>query len=74
MSDTQFPQRVRADFGRLHDAEQHVCSHHLLNPANNRWSNLRLASRSQNNGNLPLRQDGSSGLKGAHWDRRSKRG
>lgn len=33
----------------------------------NRWENLRLATRSQNMANGSLRRDNSSGYKGVHW-------
>jgi hypothetical protein len=43
------------------------------NRSDNRWSNLRLASRSQNMGNSPAHRDGSSGVKGLTWlSRRQK--
>lgn len=36
----------------------------------NRWENLRLASRSQNNSNTRLRSNNSTGVKGLSFDRR----
>jgi hypothetical protein len=41
--------------------------HINLNRADNRWSNLRLASRSQNMGNSPAHRDSQSGVKGLTW-------
>jgi hypothetical protein len=41
-----------------------------LDRTNNRWSNLRLATRPQNSANGSLRSTNKSGLKGACWDRR----
>jgi hypothetical protein len=38
----------------------------------NRISNLRLATRSQNNMNVRAHRDSTSGLKGAYWDKRSR--
>lgn len=38
------------------------------NPSNNRISNLRIASRSQNVANSPSRKSSKSGVKGVHWD------
>ena len=40
---------------------------------NNRWSNLRLASSSQNKANARLRSDNTSGLKGSSWHKQIKR-
>lgn len=34
---------------------------------NNQWSNLRAATRTQNNGNAALRRDNTSGVKGVYW-------
>lgn len=39
----------------------------------NRRSNLRIASRRDNNRNVPLRSDNTSGFKGACWDRRANK-
>ena len=41
--------------------------HINLDRADNRWGNLRLASRSQNMGNSRPHRDGSSGVKGLTW-------
>ncbi len=41
-------------------------------PGDNRFENLREATRSQNEANKPLRCDNTSGLKGVSWDRRRK--
>jgi hypothetical protein len=35
-----------------------------LNPTNNRWSNLRLATKAQNNANSHVRKDSTTGVKG----------
>lgn len=40
---------------------------------NNRWKNLRPATRSQNAANSKLRKDNKSGLKGVYWNKKSKR-
>ena len=37
------------------------------NKIDNRWVNLRLATRSQNNTNSGLRRDNTSGIKGVSW-------
>lgn len=37
--------------------------------ADNRWANLRLATRSQNNMNATLRSDNKSGFRGVSWRR-----
>lgn len=41
--------------------------HRDVDSTNNRISNLRLATRSQNNGNVPARARNKSGYKGVHW-------
>lgn len=38
--------------------------------SDNRWANLRLATRQQNSVNLPVRSDNSSGVKGVFWHER----
>lgn len=47
--------------------------HRDTDRANNRWANLREATRSQNNANMSLRRDNSSGAKGVSWDGKNKR-
>lgn len=37
------------------------------NRSNNALANLRVATRSQNGQNLPIRSDNKSGVKGVHW-------
>lgn len=55
--------------------------HADLNPRNNRWANLRLATRTENNGNRAMKGRAASGLKGAYlspttgrWYSRIQRG
>lgn len=43
------------------------------NRSNNSPDNLRLASRSENNKNIPIRKDNYSGKTGVYWHERSKR-
>lgn len=43
------------------------------NRANNRWTNLRLASRSQNCMNRKIPINNSSGFKGVCWDKNNKK-
>ena len=47
--------------------------HRDLDRDNNRWINLRDASRSQNQGNRKIRRGNLSGWKGVTWHRRDKR-
>lgn len=42
--------------------------HRNLNSSLNKWNNLRLASLSQNAGNIGPHRDSKSGLKNIHWD------
>lgn len=45
------------------------CDHRDVNPSNNKWGNLRQASRSQNRGNVRARSNNTTGFKGVrlHW-------
>ena len=43
------------------------------NPANDRWSNLREATRSQNGWNTRVSKRSKSGLKGAYWHNQMKK-
>jgi hypothetical protein len=43
--------------------------HKNRDPLDNRWANLRLATRSQNNANTGLKRHNTSGLKGVSFDR-----
>ena len=47
--------------------------HRNMNKADNRWSNLRIASNSQNQANRPATRRSSSGFKGVYWHSRRKR-
>ena len=44
-----------------------------LNPLNNRWSNLRLTTPSQNMANTRAHRDSRSGVKGVSWSKRDKK-
>ena len=44
--------------------------HRNCDPLDNRWDNLRLATRSQNNANMPIKRHNTSGFKGVSWNRR----
>lgn len=52
--------------------EQDV-DHINLDRADNRWTNLRAASRSENLGNIGARSDNKSGLKGAYYSKRLRK-
>jgi hypothetical protein len=41
-------------------------------PTNNRWTNLRAATRGLNSRNMPRRSDNISGVVGVHFDKRRK--
>lgn len=58
--------------GRPLQKNEHV-DHKDLNPLNNRRSNIRLATRSQNAANTPLTSRNKSGYKGVNFDKRSKK-
>jgi hypothetical protein len=44
-----------------------------MDPSDNRWSNLREATPSQNCANKSAHLDSISGIKGVHWDKRQKK-
>jgi hypothetical protein len=44
--------------------------HKDRNRANNRWTNLRLATNKQNHENLPVLRTNKSGVPGVRWDAR----
>ncbi len=46
---------------------KYQCDHVDVETSNNRWSNLREATQSQNQANKRLYKNNSSGLKGVHW-------
>lgn len=52
--------------------EQDV-DHINLDRADNRWTNLRAASRRENLGNIGARSDNKSGLKGAYYSKRLRK-
>ncbi len=53
--------------GRWPDPE---VDHRDLDNSNNRWHNLREATRSQNNANRRTHKNNSSGVKGVFWNKR----
>lgn len=50
----------------------HEIDHIDGDPSNNRWSNLRAATRSQNSANTKARKDSRSGIKGVSWHSRRR--
>jgi hypothetical protein len=48
---------------------EHMAEHEDRNRANNRWSNLRNATYSQNMFNIPVRAGNVSGRKGVSWSK-----
>ncbi len=52
--------------GRLPSA---TIDHRDLDPANNKWDNLREATKAQQCGNHPLKQTNNSGCRGVHWSK-----
>lgn len=47
-----------------------VVDHRDTNPSNNKWDNLRDATRPQNGYNRKRYKTNTSGYKGVHWDKR----
>ncbi len=41
--------------------------------SDNRWTNLRECSRSQNNTNIPKKSNNTSGFRGVHWHKASQK-
>lgn len=52
---------------------EHEVDHDNLTKADNRWENLRAATRPQNMANTTLRTDNTSGFKGVWWHKQNKR-
>lgn len=50
-----------------------MLDHEDLNKGNNRFANLRAATKAQNNANVGLRKDNTSGIKGVSFHRTKKR-
>jgi hypothetical protein len=42
-------------------------------PADNRWANLRLAARRENEGNKGVLRSNTSGHRGVSWDKKSQK-
>ena len=49
------------------------CDHLDLDRANNKWANLRSATRSQNGANKRARRDNKAGIKGVCWDKQTRK-
>lgn len=51
-----------------------ACIDHMNGKRNdNRWSNIREATKKQNNENIPLRSDNKSGHRGIYWFKQTNR-
>jgi hypothetical protein len=50
---------------------EHGVDHKDLDKSNDRWSNLRQATYSQNNCNRGIRKDNTTGVRGVGWSRNS---
>jgi hypothetical protein len=50
-----------------------IIDHEDRNYSNNKWSNLRKADNSLNQGNSEIRNDNTSGIKGVHWCKTKRR-
>lgn len=58
----------------LHTGSYPNCIDHINgNKADNRWENLRPATRGQNNQNQSMRSDNTSGFKGVYYLKRNKK-
>ena len=55
------------------DWPKHSIDHINSDPSDNRWSNLRAATHSQNLMNIALRSDNTSGTKGVSWHKQMKK-
>lgn len=51
----------------------HLVDHRDMDPANNRWSNLRAATKSENMMNQRAPRHNTSGFKGVTWNAKEKR-
>jgi hypothetical protein len=60
--------KIIMDVGR-----EQIVDHIDRNPKNNKRSNLRFATRSQNNTNIKMRTDNNSGVTGVHWDKEKRK-
>jgi len=47
--------------------------HKNRNKSDNSWDNLRSSTQSENLANTTIRKDNTSGFKGVHWNKRSKK-
>lgn len=55
------------------DPGDKVVDHIDTNPRNNKFNNLRLATRSQNSQNKSMGRNNTSGVKGVYWDKSRNR-
>ncbi len=68
ISDTKLLKAHQVAFAIMKGFVPSAIDHIDLDRTNNKWSNLRIATPSQNQGNTTKQKNNKSGYKGVHWD------